>query len=116
MSTPAFHHHPAWLEWGWSDPAFRPVAPDVDPPAQPAVAGIAAEMDIPEAPHGHSLWLWWFHHREHAAERRSMRMIPDHLRHDLGLTGSLPMAHFENGGRTFVTGDHPDSTLSGWFW
>lgn len=116
MSTPAFHHHPAWLEWGWTDPEHRPVA-RVGGQTLPGTAiGAVAEVEVFLPRHSHSLRLWWFHHREHAAERRSMRMIPEHLRHDLGLTGSLPMAHFENGGRTFVTGDHPDSTLSGWFW
>ncbi|MBV0890712.1 hypothetical protein KTN05_02460 [Paracoccus sp. Z118] len=116
MSTLAFRHHPAWLEWGWADPETRPVPPLGILPVPGTAVGVITEAEVFMPRHGRSLRLWWLHHREHAAERRSVRLIPEHLRHDLGLNGDLPPAHFENDGRTFVSGDRPDCTLSGWLW
>lgn len=45
----------------------------------------------------------------------SIAMVPEGLRRDVGLDGGRALARFENGGRTFVVGRHPDATLSGWY-
>ena len=47
--------------------------------------------------------------------RASIAAVPPGLRADVGLDGGLPLARFENGGRTFVVRDRPDATLSGWY-
>lgn len=60
----------------------------------------------------HALTEW--HAR--AARRRSLAELPELLRKDVGLDGGVPLARFENGGRSFVVGTRCDATLSGWFW
>ena len=47
--------------------------------------------------------------------RAALARVPEGLRRDVGLDGGLPLARFENGGRTFVVRDRPDATLSGWY-
>lgn len=72
----------------------------------------------PAAPaaRGWSLRLWWSAIRDRAECHASLRDLPEHLRADVGLDGGLPLSHFENGGRVFITRGHPDATLSGWHW
>ncbi len=53
--------------------------------------------------------------RARARRRRALLDVPASLRKDVGLDGGLPLARYENGGRTFVVGNRCDPTLSGWY-
>ncbi|WP_134724849.1 hypothetical protein [Paracoccus luteus] len=84
-------------------------------PAHPAAAHTAPDLPAPAllAP---TLRRWWAARSDRAATRRALSEIPESLRRDVGVDGALPLARFENGGRTFISHGRPDSTLSGWHW
>ena len=116
MNAPAFRG-PAT---GWTAPengcgkvALLPRAATLPSTAIPALA--EAEYLVPRR--ARSLRRWWIERRLRRSIRRSIEQVPEHLRQDVGLDGGLPLARFENGGRTFISAARwPDSTLSSWFW
>lgn len=65
-------------------------------------------------------WVaYWADYRAARRLRRrciaSVALVPEALRRDVGLDGGRALARFENGGRSFIVGNHPDATLSGWY-